>query len=317
MGDKIQIYPRISIVMPTLNQGDFIEQSILSVLNQNYPNLQFIIIDGGSSDNTLSILEQYKSKIDKIISEKDNGQSDAINKGLQYCDGMLFNWLNSDDLLTENSLHSIGALFFSTNANVIIGKTEAFDVQGNTILNRTSMLSSPADALISLMSQQSTFYNTEMIKKLGGVNNSLHYCMDWELWIRFTATFGTGDIVYSDTIFGRFRLHTSAKSALELPKFDSDKTVVALEVLKSLDTTSYHTLKPNLKVSEYSKKWESKEAEKSTYIALAIEVILDRNSKQIPFLIFIQYYVKSLQLMFWKRGRFMSLPIRLLFRKLF
>jgi glycosyltransferase involved in cell wall biosynthesis len=310
-------FPRISIVMPSFNQGEYIEASILSVIDQHYPNLQFIVIDGGSTDTTLDILEKYKSKIDKIISEKDNGQSDAINKGLLYVDGILFNWLNSDDLLTENSLFTLSEMFLNYKADVIIGKTEAFDVYGKNILNRTSKLFSPAFALTSLMSQQSTFYNTEMIKKLGGVNNSLHYCMDWELWIRFTATFGMEKIVYSDAILGKFRLHPSSKTAISLPKFDIDKTAVALEILKSIDSKSYLKLKTYSEASLYKKEWKTNIEDNSKYKALAIEVILDRNSKLIPLDVFINYFFKSLTLQYWNRWRFIALPLRLLLRKLF
>lgn len=93
----MSVLPKITIITPTFNQGKFIEKSILSVLNQNYPNLEYIIIDGGSSDDTLDIIKKYENRITFWISEKDNGQSHAINKGLQKSSGDIINWLNSDD----------------------------------------------------------------------------------------------------------------------------------------------------------------------------------------------------------------------------
>ena len=92
-------YPKISIVTPSFNQGQYIEQTILSVIGQDYPNLEYIIIDGGSSDNTVEIIKKYADKIIYWISDPDNGQSDALNKGLAKCTGEIFNWINSEDYL--------------------------------------------------------------------------------------------------------------------------------------------------------------------------------------------------------------------------
>jgi glycosyltransferase involved in cell wall biosynthesis len=91
--------PKISILTPSYNQGQYIEQTIQSILSQNYPNLEYIVIDGGSTDNTVEILKKYDQHITYWVSEKDRGQSHAINKGIEKCTGVLFNWLNSDDYL--------------------------------------------------------------------------------------------------------------------------------------------------------------------------------------------------------------------------
>ncbi len=317
MTKPVHTHPKISIVMPTLNQGDYIEAAILSILHQNYPNLQFIVIDGGSTDDTLKILEKYSSKIDVIVSEKDNGQSDAINKGLQYCNGELFNWLNSDDLLSEMSLFHISEIYLHTQSDVIIAKTQAFFEDGKNILNQTSKLVSPPFAITSLMSQQSTFYNTSMIKELGGINEKLHYCMDWELWIRFTAIHGIQNIGYTDRTLGKFRIHSSSKSTISLLKFDADKTAVALAILNELDSKSYQEIIKYINPAYYTKDWEIKHEYKNLYHALALEVILDRNSKSIPSDIFTKYFFKSLGLATRNRWRFMVLPLRLFARKLF
>ena len=96
-------YPKISIVMPSYNQVQFIEKSILSILNQDYSNTELIIIDGGSDDGTLDIIKKYEDKVTLWISEKDQGQSDALNKGFKHCTGEIYGWLNSDDIYLPNA----------------------------------------------------------------------------------------------------------------------------------------------------------------------------------------------------------------------
>ena len=110
--DKDKIFsnyekPLISVVMPSFNQAKYIEKSILSVLNQNYPNKELILIDGGSNDGTLQIIKKYEKFIDYWISEKDEGQSDALNKGFKVCKGKIFCWLNSDDLFLPGTFEII------------------------------------------------------------------------------------------------------------------------------------------------------------------------------------------------------------------
>ena len=103
IGKKDNSYPKISIVMPSYNQVQFIERSILSILNQDYSNTELIIIDGGSEDGTIEIIKKYEDKITLWISEKDQGQSDALNKGFKHCTGEIYGWLNSDDIYLPNA----------------------------------------------------------------------------------------------------------------------------------------------------------------------------------------------------------------------
>lgn len=102
--------PRISIITPSYNQGQYIEETICSVLSQNYPNLEYIIIDGGSTDQSVEIIKKYQSQITYWVSEPDKGQADAINKGLARITGDWFNWLNSDDILMPNALHNLARM---------------------------------------------------------------------------------------------------------------------------------------------------------------------------------------------------------------
>ena len=127
-------WPRISIVTPSFNQGQFIEETIRSILLQNYPNLEYIIIDGGSTDNSLEIIRKYESWITYWVSEPDNGQSQAINKGFKKCTGDLVNWICSDDLLCKNALYNMAPLLNDNLNALIIGKGLRID-QTNKILN--------------------------------------------------------------------------------------------------------------------------------------------------------------------------------------
>ena len=116
-------YPKISIVTPSYNQGQFIEETILSVLDQDYPDLEYLIIDGGSTDNTIDIIRKYSKHLTYWVSEPDRGQSHAINKGFAICTGEIFNWLNSDDLLLNNALSSVAEAYCSSEAEykIVVG----------------------------------------------------------------------------------------------------------------------------------------------------------------------------------------------------
>ena len=125
------IYSTISIITPSYNQGQFIEQTINSVLDQNYPNLQYIIIDGGSTDDTVSIIKKYEHHLTYWVSEKDTGQASAINKGLQHCTGEIFNWLNSDDYLQPGALQKIANAFSEKTVDLVAGKVNNFSSHKN------------------------------------------------------------------------------------------------------------------------------------------------------------------------------------------
>src|SRR5665647_1802387 len=126
-------YPKISIVTPSFNQGRYIEQTIQSVINQNYPNLEYIIIDGGSTDDTIEVIKKYEKHISFWISEPDKGQADAINKGFAKCTGDIFNWINSDDYYEPETFKKLSNLFTTHKAvNVVCGKEWAFNDENFT-----------------------------------------------------------------------------------------------------------------------------------------------------------------------------------------
>lgn len=189
---KGSMWPKISLVTPSYNQGRFIEETIRSVLLQGYPNLEYIIIDGGSTDQSVDIIRRYKPWLCYWVSEKDNGQADAINKGFRYATGELGGWVNSDDYLLPGGLKVIvdkclgdpGAVAWAAACNEV-------DLAGN-ILNtyyprvgsRKAFADWNNDAYIS---QPSCIFRLDHFRKLGGLNSKLQFVLDVDLWTRLAA----------------------------------------------------------------------------------------------------------------------------------
>ena len=209
-------FPKISIVTPSFNQGQYIEQTILSIINQGYPKLEYIIIDGGSIDETIDIIKKYEAHITYWVSEPDKGQSDALNKGLAKCTGDIFNWINSDDLLAENSLMEIANQFINRpRTELFIGKGSIFldDINKPLYLKQTNILSTLEETfVVGDFNQQGMFYKFSIIKDLGGINSLLTYVMDLELYFRYLIKYGSDNIFFSQTTLGHFRLHDSSKT---------------------------------------------------------------------------------------------------------
>ena len=220
-------WPKISIVTPSYNQGQYIEETILSVINQNYPNLEYIIIDGGSTDNTVDIIKKYEQHINYWISEPDRGQSDAINKGLEQCTGEIFGWINSDDYYCENALNVIGANF-TEDIHVLCGYSRRFDNKkgaesSDVKLARTSLhYELEKDLLSHYFIQVPTFFKCSVVKELGGVNQNLHFVMDSELWLRYLLKYQYNKIKFIDDRLANYRLHDSSKTIAQQQGFQEE-----------------------------------------------------------------------------------------------
>src|ERR1051326_6773353 len=213
-------YPKISIVTPSFNQGNFLEQTIQSVLDQNYPNLEYIVIDGGSTDKSVEIIKKYEKHLAYWISERDNGQSDAINKGLNKCTGNIFNWLNSDDYYSGEILFTV-ADEFAKGADVVTGRIRLHNEDGNDSL---TFLFPPDHRIIDVIAssvyvQQCTFFRTDFINEIKGVNPLLHYSMDLELWLKYLLMNGMSKVVYNENIIADFRVHGNSKTFLSNENF--------------------------------------------------------------------------------------------------
>ncbi len=236
-------YPKITIITPSFNQGQYIEQTITSILNQNYPNLEYIIIDGGSTDNTVDIIKKYEDKISYWVSEPDNGQAQAINKGIirarssefgvqssefrvqnsefrdqssKFGDLHLINWINSDDYLEPDALHTLAkAATENPKGLAFCGYTRCFWDKDNLTSHRYRMgiKKNVTDTILNIkMNQPGTFYNMTSINKLFPINESLRYVFDNELWMRYLCMYGQKNIVLLNQTLAHFRQHGNSKS---------------------------------------------------------------------------------------------------------
>lgn len=179
--------PVVSIVTPSYNQAQFLEATICSVLEQDYPHIEYIIIDGGSTDGSVDIIRKYAERLAYWVSAKDAGQSDAINKGLARTTGQILGWLNSDDCYLPRCVSTIVECFEQySDAGMIYGQVEIIDEHGR----RTGRLSSRpytfADQLTQRMiiPQPAAFWRREVMDTAGLLRQDLHYAMDFEYWIR-------------------------------------------------------------------------------------------------------------------------------------
>jgi len=210
-------YPTISLITPSLNQGNFIEETILSVLAQEYPDLEYLVMDGGSSDDTLKILEKYRAHL-KWVSESDNGQTQAINKGLRLARGSIVGYLNADDLLLPGALWKVAEIFNSDpDALWLTGKCRIVDEQNREIrkfiTNYKNVLlqvrSFPLLLMTNYISQPATFWRREVLDTLGYLNEDLHFVMDYEYWLRLYSKQAP---VFLPEYLATFKIHPASKT---------------------------------------------------------------------------------------------------------
>ena len=232
--------PKISIVTPSFNQGAYLEQTIQSVLGQNYPNLEYIIIDGGSTDESVEIIKKYERYLAYWVSEPDKGQSYALNKGLQKCTGDIFNWINSDDYLEPGALNTVAQAFVENpHALQVCGYTRLFeDGSDTTVLKHRCELYQSAEKTIvnQRINQQGSFYDLRAINEIGNINNSLLYVMDLELWLRFLSCYGQDRIILIDDLLAHFRLHPNSKTVEFKERFRRESNGVYHHLLKQFQS---------------------------------------------------------------------------------
>lgn len=218
-------YPKITIVTPTFNQGAYIEQTIQSVLEQQYPNLAYFIIDGGSTDETLQIIKKYERHLSGWVSEPDRGQSHAINKGLQRASGDVFNWLNSDDYLAAGALHAIGDAFRDPATQVFCGRMRMFwEDTGREAVWTPTRVSPSLSKMIGFSSnrQPATWFRLSGLRRIGALCESLHYTMDQDMWVRYLLKNGNRGMVQSDALMVHFRRHGASKTQSSTAEFSRD-----------------------------------------------------------------------------------------------
>ena len=211
---EIHGFPKISIVTPSYNQGAYLERTILSVLQQGYPDLEYIIIDGGSTDNSADIIRRYECSLAYWVSEPDNGQSSAINKGFAHATGHLFGWLNSDDFLLPEALTTIATMYRENRtAGAFVGGGEYIDLKGKVLLSKEPAevsLESLYDWLdIFHFMQPSCFFTREAWERADGLDESVHIAMDVDLWLKIARHYS---FARSPVMVSRSLVHSGAKT---------------------------------------------------------------------------------------------------------
>lgn len=253
-------WPKISIVTPSYNQGEFIEETIRSVVLQNYPNLEYYIIDGGSTDGTIEIIKQYDRWITGWISEPDEGQGQAINKGLDHCTGEIFNWLNSDDYYAPGAFAIIADNFVQKDLNILTGICNIYDHYTNeTIsLHKLGIQKTPEETIADpSMNQPGTFFKLSVVKELNGINPSMRYMMDLELWIKYLCKYGLQKVASIDATLTHFRVHQSSKTAITNSVFEKEDEAIFYHLAKQMNFPTYLLKTIRLEMEEGANRFET------------------------------------------------------------
>jgi len=208
-------WPKISVVMPSYNQQDFIERSILSVLNQHYPNLEFIIIDGGSTDGTVEVIRRYEQYLSVWLSEPDHGQSDALNKGFARATGAIQGWLNSDDLYMPGAFQRVAMEFERhPDRRIVHGDWLNIDTDDQLLayeysfdfnVNQLKYEGFPLNA-------QAMFWRREVRERFGQFDVALYNTMDYDMILRFGLNEGDRAFLRIPAVLGCFRRHEAQKT---------------------------------------------------------------------------------------------------------
>lgn len=225
------IWPRVSVVVPSFNQGRFIEETLRSVLLQGYPNLELIVMDGGSTDETVEVLRSYEPWLTFWVSEKDRGQTHAINKGLERVTGEIFTYLNSDDLLTPGALVAVVEGFRAhPEADVVYGRCVYISETGEEQFTVQAKFEGFLDYLRiwdrlnrrEFLTQPEVFCRTRAVVDAGGFREELRSVMDLEMWLRLLSR---GHVFQPiDAPLARFRMYAAQKSSVD-PGFELCRVV--------------------------------------------------------------------------------------------
>ncbi|WP_216905849.1 glycosyltransferase family 2 protein [Synechococcus sp. CCY 0621] len=220
--------PLFSIVIPTLNQGAFIEDTLLSILWQGYDNVEIIVVDGGSTDDTPGVLERYRPWISVLISEPDRGQSDAINKGFRRATGSILAWLNSDDFYLPGAFRTVMERFATDpSGRWVIGSGDIISAD-QQFLRHVPAREGSAETLLAIendcfLLQQSCFWRASLWQEAGGVDEGLSLLMDYDLWWRFSQRC-TGLVTQEK--LGAMRYYTTVKTRRQGERFPAELATI-------------------------------------------------------------------------------------------
>ena len=212
-------WPKISIVTPSYNQGQFLEETIRSVLLQGYPNLEYIIIDGGSQDNSVEIIKKYEPWLTYWVSEPDRGQAHAINKGFKRAQGDILAWINSDDFYTKEAIAKAVRSFLKYNEiDVLYGDCLYIDKNGKQIKYVKALPFSPITLFVGSIPQPSTFFRRHCLN-VGFLDETLQCAFDYEFWLRFNKRHR---FTYISIPLSYFRFHENSKTISQQVKMQEE-----------------------------------------------------------------------------------------------
>lgn len=216
-------WPRISIITPSFNQAEFLERTILSVLGQNYPNLEYIVVDGGSCDGSVEIIQKYENRLAYWVSEKDRGQSHAINKGLQRATGDWLAWQNSDDIFYPEAFKRVAlAASKFPKTELIIGDVNLID-ESDGVIRSMKYVRPTYEALLAegmVLTNQAAFWRRDLHSRVGFLEESLHYGFDYEWFLRVLNN--TDEAMHLPYCLGALRYHSATKTSRSQALFDEE-----------------------------------------------------------------------------------------------
>jgi glycosyltransferase involved in cell wall biosynthesis len=262
-------WPRISIVTPSYNQGQFIEETIRSVLLQGYPSLEYIIIDGGSTDNSVEVIKRYEKHLTYWISELDKGQSHAINKGWEKCTGNYFAWINSDDCYLVHALIDTVKICLKYNYDFIYGTTymgssmeEKKLIKGKRIRGfKLKDLLKFFYGIEYIIPSQSVFITQSTLKKVGLLDEDLHYCMDLDLFVRIRLT---NPIYYRNSEpICFYRTHNAAKTSTQNQAMRNESIAIAKKYSHFLQSQDWQKISNLILYSQYLREYSTGMKDKS------------------------------------------------------
>lgn len=230
--------PLISIVTPSYNQGSYLEKTLESVLSQDYPRLEYVVQDGGSTDDTPAVLERYRNRLHHCESVRDNGQADAINRGFARTSGEVMAYLNSDDLLLPGALNAVASYFNAhPDVDVVYGHRVVIDRHGDE-LGRWVLPAHDDETLKwqDYIPQETMFWRRRIWEKVGSIDHSFRFALDWDLILRFQAA--GAKFHRLGRFLGAFRVHDTSKTVTVV------QTQGAVEVAKLLRRTHGRDVTP-------------------------------------------------------------------------